>query len=74
VGNDFLPHLPSLHIRDGALDALMLIYKHQLPSLGDYITNNGDIDFARVDLVFNDIAKLEEETFKAKKQYEESIA
>jgi 5'-3' exonuclease len=26
-----LPHLPSLQIREGALDALMRIYKNLLP-------------------------------------------
>jgi 5'-3' exonuclease len=35
------------------------------------LTKNGEIDFARVDLIFNDIAKIEEETFKIKKQNEE---
>lgn len=67
VGNDFLPHLPSLHIREGALDALMLIYKNLLPSLGDYLTKNGEIDFAKVDVLFNDIAKIEEESLRIKK-------
>eukprot|EP01041_Mallomonas_annulata_P012916 gene12916-27244_t len=41
VGNDFLPHLPSLDIRDGAIDFLMEIYKQILPSLGDYLTYEG---------------------------------
>jgi 5'-3' exoribonuclease 2 len=71
VGNDFLPHLPSLHIGEGALDALMVIYKNLLPSLGDYLTNNGVIDFTKVDVIFNDIAKIEEEFFKIKKAQEE---
>ena len=67
VGNDFLPHLPSLHIREGAIDAIMAIYKYQLPALGDYLTCNGKIDFNRVDLIFNDISRIEEELIKSKK-------
>merc|ERR1719331_458390 len=39
VGNDFLPHLPSLDIRDGAIDFLIECYKEMLPSLGNYLTS-----------------------------------
>lgn len=59
VGNDFLPHLPSLQIREGALDAILVIYKNLLPSLDGYITLEGKIDFTKADILFKDIAKLE---------------
>ncbi len=71
VGNDFLPHSPSLHIREGAIDAIMAIYKQQLPALGDYLTCSGNICFDRVDIILNDIAKIEEVLIRQKKEYEE---
>jgi 5'-3' exoribonuclease 2 len=64
VGNDFLPHLPSLQIREGALDAILVIYKNLLPSLDGYLTNLGQITYANADVLFRDISKLEEEQFK----------
>ncbi len=64
VGNDFLPHLPSLQIREGALDAIMAIYKNLLPRLNGFLTNQGKIVYCNVDLIFKDIATLEEEQFK----------
>lgn len=52
VGNDFLPHLPSLDIRDGALDYMLILYKEALPSLGDYLTApGGNVNLRQVDVV-----------------------
>ncbi len=67
VGNDFLPHLPSLHIREGAIDSMMVIYRNLLPSMGDYLTKNGTINFEKVDILLMDISKIEEEFFKQQK-------
>ena len=65
VGNDFLLHLPSLSIRDGALDALIFIYKNLLPSLGGYLTNtSGGLNFSEIDVLLDDLARVEEEFFK----------
>jgi len=64
VGNDFLPHLPSLQIREGALDAIMAMYKNSLPSLDGYLTHQGKINFSNCDVLFRDIAKYEEEFFR----------
>lgn len=65
VGNDFLPHLPSLSIREGAIDALMFIYKNQLPGLGDYLTDGaGGLNFSKVDVLLHQVAMVEEEFFR----------
>lgn len=33
VGNDFIPHLPNLHIVNGALPFLYKVYAEVLPTL-----------------------------------------
>lgn len=67
VGNDFLPHLPSLAIREGSIDMIMVIYKNLLPSLGDYLSKNGQLDLGRIDVLLKDIAAVEEEVFRIRK-------
>ena len=68
VGNDFLPHLPSLQIREGALDAIMAMYKNCLPSLDGYLTEKGKINFSNCDVLFRDIAKYEEDFFRLEQE------
>ncbi|KAG7376339.1 5'-3' exoribonuclease 2 [Phytophthora pseudosyringae] len=64
VGNDFLPHLPSLDIRDGALDFLILIYAKLLPAMGGYITNGGQVDLSRVDVILAEVGQVEDVIFQ----------
>eukprot|EP01079_Euglenida_sp_SAG-EU17-18_P011576 gene11576-2106_t len=61
VGNDFLPHLPSLEIREGALDELIQRYRDVMPELDGYLTVNGNIN-----MVLSSIVAEEEDVFKAR--------
>ncbi|KAJ2827636.1 5'-3' exoribonuclease 2, partial [Coemansia erecta] len=72
VGNDFLPHLPSLEIREGAIEKLVAFWKEELvSSAGGYITHNGDVDLFRIQPIMDKVGALEEETFKDRKRREE---
>jgi 5'-3' exoribonuclease 2 len=65
VGNDFLPHLPSLKIREGAIDALLYLYKKIIPDLDGYLTEgNGMINLARTQVLLEKLAKIENAVFE----------
>ena len=72
VGNDFLPHLPSLDIRDGALDFLIECYKHTLPTLGNYLTSpGGNVNLQQVDIILAKVGEVEDEVFQLRKATED---
>ena len=73
VGNDFLPHMPTLDIGDGAFDLLFNTYKDQRPSwgLGQYLTTSGDIsDADRLEKFLIVIGQAETEIFENKEESE----
>ncbi|KAJ7499209.1 exoribonuclease 2 [Mycena latifolia] len=70
VGNDFLPHLPSLEIREGAIDTLLRIWKQELPRMGGYLTNHGHIVLERAQIILEGLAQREDEIFRRRREAE----
>ncbi|WVQ99991.1 hypothetical protein IAU59_007134 [Kwoniella sp. CBS 9459] len=64
VGNDFLPHLPDLHINEGALERIWTIYKDILPTAGGYLNEHGTIALPRLQLLLDKLAQFEIENFE----------
>lgn len=70
VGNDFLPHLPSLEIREGAIDRLIKLYKNAVRKTGGYLTDSGVVALERVQLIMQELGEVEDEIFKNRRQTE----
>ncbi|XP_063367692.1 5'-3' exoribonuclease 2 homolog [Cydia amplana] len=64
VGNDFLPHLPSLEIREGAVDRLVNLYKKCVFKTRGWITDSGDVNLDRVQLIMDELGQVEDEIFR----------
>lgn len=71
VGNDFLPHLPSLDIREQGIDTLIAIWRDLIPVMGGYVTKDGHVDLARAQLILEGLAKQENTIFKRRKEVED---
>jgi 5'-3' exoribonuclease 2 len=71
VGNDFLPHLPSLDIRENGIDTLIAIWRDNLPLMGGYLTKDGRVDLARAQIILQGLAKQEDEIFRRRRQTDE---
>ena len=73
VGNDFLPNLPSLKIREGAIDALIYLYKKKLPEMKNYLTNgSGKLNLNECEQLFKILSLIEDKFFK--KEIESRVA
>ncbi|KAK3631212.1 5'-3' exoribonuclease 2 [Elasticomyces elasticus] len=70
VGNDFLPHLPSLEIRENGIDTLIKIWIDNIELMGGYVTFDGQIDLLRAQVVLESLAKQEATIFKSRRQTE----
>lgn len=71
VGNDFLPHLPSLDIRENGIDTLIAIWRDNVPLMGGYVTKDGHVDLERAQFILDGLAKQEDAIFRRRRQTEE---
>ncbi|XP_011642826.1 5'-3' exoribonuclease 1 [Pogonomyrmex barbatus] len=63
VGNDFIPHLPNLHIANGALPILYRAYMEVLPTLEGYINEVGTLKLDRFEKFMEKLSRLDVEQF-----------
>lgn len=64
LGNDFLPGLLALNIRENGILILLDAYKKRIVKKGDYIIKNWDIDWKSLYDMLEEISKKEEEIIK----------
>ncbi|XP_067640646.1 5'-3' exoribonuclease 1 isoform X2 [Eurosta solidaginis] len=64
VGNDFIPHLPCMHISSNALPLLYKNYMKVYPTLGGNINEHGKVNLERLEKYFAALADVEFEIFQ----------
>ncbi|KAI1654180.1 exoribonuclease 2 [Daldinia decipiens] len=71
VGNDFLPHLPALEIRENGIDTLTAIWRDNLPVMGGFVTKDGHVNLERAQYILNGLAKQEDAIFRRRREVEQ---
>ncbi|XP_076757496.1 5'-3' exoribonuclease pacman isoform X1 [Xylocopa sonorina] len=59
IGNDFIPHLPNLHIMHSALSILSQEYMEVLPTLDGYINETGTLRLDRFEKFMERLSKFD---------------
>lgn len=61
VGNDFLPHVPCLTIREGGIDILLKVYDYSLNLMPDYLTKSGEVNFKSLKIFIHEMTLYEQD-------------
>ena len=64
----FVFDLPSLEIREGAIDVLLRIWKAELPRMGGYIADRGRLNLERVQVMLEGLKGREDEIFRKRRE------
>uniref|UniRef100_A0A182PLI7 Uncharacterized protein n=1 Tax=Anopheles epiroticus TaxID=199890 RepID=A0A182PLI7_9DIPT len=64
VGNDFIPHMPHLHINENALPILYEAYMDVLPEMDGYINEAGILHLPRLQMLMRRLAAFDREMFQ----------
>jgi 5'-3' exoribonuclease 1 len=65
VGNDFIPHLPSMDIGEGGLDVMIELYKEVVPKRHGYFTDGmGGIRWSSFQILLARLSQIEPEIFE----------
>lgn len=65
IGNDFLPHLPDLHINKGAFPLLIAAFKQSIMHMDGYLNEGGKINFKRLSIWLEYLSEFELEVFES---------
>ena len=55
-------------IREGAIDTLLKIWKDELPRMGGYVTNHGQLVLHRAQIILDGLARREDDIFRRRRE------